>query len=471
MGIRQISETSPLRAAAVHGGLSFMAFAAIGAGVAGLIHMTGDPQDASPRVSLALFEAEPQAENIRLKSRFAEQEPLLLKAAAREEFPTIAVQRPMGPPTRAIIAPGEGTAKVLSVADSVAAPGNGSAGPAIVRINGQAVPQGMSLNSVQLGDPAPAAAPELEEAVAETPAETPAEVPELVTPLAPAPIAGLREKVNGRWLPRIAEDGRTPAEAYARPASPDPARPRIALVVGGLGINHRTTMEAIEELPADITLSFAPRTSSAGLDTQYYINKARADGHEVLIEVPMEPYEYGRHAPEPNTLLLEGSAEQNIDALYATLSKASGYIGVVNYQGAKYATGLEAVSPIVEALSERGLMIIEDGSLPNSAFADAARGRDVSYREAASVIDAEVNAGNIAEELARLEVEALANGSALGTGFAFPVTIDTILDWREELDAKGIQLVPASAVIGQARPAPVEAPAPAVIPSDGGKAG
>jgi|GEM_PF-179592 len=463
MGIRQISETSPLRAAAFHGGLSFMAFAALGAGMAGLVHIAGDQQDASPRVSLALFESEPPAENIRLKSRFAEQEPLVLTANEREEFPTIAVQRPMGPPMRAMITPGEGTAKVLTVADAVAAPGNGSAGAAIVRINGRDVPQGMSLNSVQVDGPAPA--------VEEASEETPAEVPEIVTPLAPAPIAGLREKVDGRWLPRVSEDGRTPAEAYARPANIDPEKPRIALVVGGLGINHRTTMEAIAELPADITLSFAPRVSNAGLDTQYYINKARADGHEVLIEVPMEPYEYGRHSPEPNTLKLEGPAEQNLDALYATLSKASGYVGVVNYQGAKYATELEAVSPIVEALAERGLMIVEDGSLPRSAFADAARGREASYREAASVIDAEVNASNIAEELARLEIEALAKGSSLGTGFAFPVTIDTILDWREDLDAKGIQLVPASAVIGTARPVPVAEPAPAAIPSDGGKAG
>jgi uncharacterized protein len=464
MGNRQTIETSPLRTAALHTGLSFAAFALAGGGLASLVHLTGDPTDASPRVSIALFDPEPPVENVRLKSRFVEQDSVPVLASVLPETPDLAVKRPMGPPTKAMLVPGEGTAKVLTVADAVAAPANGQPTASIVRINGQAVPQGMSLNRVELA--------------AKTSPDQEAPEAEVVTPLPPAPIAGLREKVNGQWLPRIAEDGRSPAEAYARPSNADPSAPRIALVVGGLGINHNTTLQAIRELPADITLSFAPRKSSWNYPTQYYIDRARADGHEVLIEVPMEPYEYGRKNPEPNTLRPDAPVKENISALNATLSKASGYIGIVNYQGAKYAAELEAVRPVVDALAARGLVIVEDGSLPRSAMADAARGRDVAFREAASVIDADVSAASITEELAGLEAEALVNGSALGTGFAFPVTIDTIVEWREGLSAKGITLVPASAVIGEAErtgtraadTGPETVPAPA-MPPDGGKAG
>src|SRR5437763_1565830 len=77
-------------------------------------------------------------------------------------------------------------------------------------------------------------------------------------------------------LPISAQDGRTPFQAYARPFASN-GRPRIALIIGGLGLNTRATRAAIETLAPQITLSFVPYDE--GL--QGWIDMARAHGHEV----------------------------------------------------------------------------------------------------------------------------------------------------------------------------------------------
>lgn len=465
MATRVKTDPSPLRTALVHGALSLSTFTVAGAALAGAVHVTGDANDASPRVTLAIFDDSRSNDALPLKSRFAERDTELVLASAKLDTSSLAIQRPDGPPQKAVMASSDGTAKILSVSDAVAGATVGQGAPEpVVRINGKAVPNGMSLGTLDSQTramPIPAGPTEMKE--------------EAPSPLAPAPIAGLRLKVGGRWLPQISPDGRSPADAYARPSSVGDDTPKVAIIIGGLGINHATTLQAIEDLPADITLSFAPRRSNRDLSPQYYIDRARADGHEVLLEVPMEPYEWGRRKPEPFTLKLDASTEDNLASLYATLSKASGYIGIVNYQGAKFATDLDTVSPIVDDLASRGLVLVEDGSLPRSTLDDAARGKSISYRKASSVIDAEITAEHIARELARLESEALETGSALGTGFAFPVTVDTVLEWRSRLEAKGIAIVPASAVIGASpsaeAAASTEPAATPALPADGGKAG
>ncbi|MGZ9114815.1 MAG: divergent polysaccharide deacetylase family protein, partial [Brevundimonas sp.] len=63
------------------------------------------------------------------------------------------------------------------------------------------------------------------------------------SPLPAAPLAGLSQPGPNGLLPTIATDGRVPAQAYARPFRSN-GRPRVALIVGGLGLNAVTTRAA-----------------------------------------------------------------------------------------------------------------------------------------------------------------------------------------------------------------------------------
>lgn len=257
-----------------------------------------------------------------------------------------------------------------------------------------------------------------------------------------APLPGMTEWSAQGSLPVIAEDGRKPFDVYKRPFSNPAGRPTISIVVGGLGLNRRVTQQAIDELPSEITLSFVPYTS--GL--QDWVDKARASGHEVMIELPMEPYDYPNNDTGPYTLLTSANAQENLRRTEWLLSRAVGYFGVTNYQGAKYATDTRAISPVFEVLHNRGLSFIHDGSAPRSVFETVAKTNELPFAEAARVIDSEPTGAAIDEKLLHLEAISLQRGYALGTGFGFPVTIDQLRDWSSTLESKGYLLAPASSL-------------------------
>jgi uncharacterized protein len=68
----------------------------------------------------------------------------------------------------------------------------------------------------------------------------------------------------------------------------------------------------------------------------------------------------------------------------------------------------------------------------------------MSFTVADRVVDFETTADAIDRELLQLEALALENGSAVGVGYAYPVTIEQLRIWTEGLKAKGYQLAPAS---------------------------
>ncbi len=282
---------------------------------------------------------------------------------------------------------------------------------------------------------------ELRVAVVETPEASAARAP--VRPLPRAPIAGLTERGPNGPLPIIAADGRTPAQAYARPFTRDANRPMVAIVIGGLGFNARATQQAIDELPPGVTLSFVPYVA----DLQTWIDRARARGHEVLLELPMEPFDPDADDTGPQALLSTASAQQNITRLELLLSRASGYFGVTNYQGARFATSAAASQPVVQALRRRGLVFISSGIGQRTALSVEAARAGLASTAADRIIDARREAEAIDEQLLNLEALALQNQSAIGAGFAYPVTMEQVSRWARDIETRGYQLAPASAVL------------------------
>ena len=254
------------------------------------------------------------------------------------------------------------------------------------------------------------------------------------SPLPAAPIAGLGQPGPDGVLPRIAADGRVPAQAYARPFVSN-GKPRIALIVGGLGLNAVTTRAAIERLPAEVTLSFVPYAE--GL--QGWIDLARAQGHEVMLEMPMEPTGYPNNDPGPYTLLANADAADIQAKMNWLLSRATGYFGVTNYLGDRFITSDAGVTAFMAVLRQRGVAFLDDGSMSRrpGAWARASANRVIDQQQSPTAILGQLNA---------LEALAKARGQALGTGFSYPVTVEAAARWTAGLDARGLQLAPASAL-------------------------
>jgi len=178
--------------------------------------------------------------------------------------------------------------------------------------------------------------------------------------LVKAPVAGLTRTSPYGAIPAKASDGRTAFKVYARPYEAVPNTKPVSLIIGGLGINQTLTQRAINELPAEITLSFAAHAPNL----QDQIDAARARGHEVLLEIPMESEEFDPAEPGADWALRVGSAaatqnKRNLDRL---LSRASGYFAVTNYNGGLFLQRSDNVVPMMTALEAAGVGFVFDES-------------------------------------------------------------------------------------------------------------
>jgi polysaccharide deacetylase 2 family uncharacterized protein YibQ len=252
----------------------------------------------------------------------------------------------------------------------------------------------------------------------------------------------LIEKTDNGPLPRIAADGTPPQRAYAAPAL-DNGRPRIAIVISGLGISAKMTAQALASLPPQVTLAFAPYAS----DVQRWVGEARREGHEVLVEVPMEPYDFPDSDPGPHTLRSGVGEDANTERLVWSLTRFTGYTGVTNLLGGRLMSDPDSLEPVLTYLSRRGLLFYDNGGANHSAAPDVAARTGVSFAQATATIDTIETAMEIDRELSELENAARAHGSASGAGFIRPITIERVAQWAQGLPGRGFVLVPASAIV------------------------
>lgn len=242
-------------------------------------------------------------------------------------------------------------------------------------------------------------------------------------------------------LPIRAADGRRPFDVYARPWS-GARGARVALVIGGLAVSQTGTQAAIAKLPPEVTLAFAPQGNSIGR----WMQVARQGGHEVIMQVPLEPFDYPNVNPGRNTLTVAATPDENLKNLRWALSRTTNYTGVMNYMGARFSADATAMGPLMAELGKRGLAYVDDGSSARSLAPELALKDGVPFVGGDTAIDAVQDRGAILKKLDGLEATARAKGFAVGIGSAFDLTVDTVSSWVTEAKKRGIEIVPISAV-------------------------
>ncbi|AZO11038.1 MULTISPECIES: divergent polysaccharide deacetylase family protein [unclassified Mesorhizobium] len=242
-------------------------------------------------------------------------------------------------------------------------------------------------------------------------------------------------------LPIRAADGRRPFDVYARPWS-GARGARVAIVIGGLAVSQTGTQAAIAKLPAEVTLAFAPQGNSIGR----WMQAARQGGHEIVMQIPLEPFDYPNVNPGRNTLTVTASPAENLKSLHWALSRTTNYTGIMNYMGARFSADAAAMGPFIAELGKRGLAYVDDGSSARSLASDLALKDGVPFVAGDMSIDAVQERGEILKKLDSLEATARAKGTAVGIGSAFDVTVDAVTSWIAEAKKRGIEIVPISAV-------------------------
>ena len=243
-------------------------------------------------------------------------------------------------------------------------------------------------------------------------------------------------------LPIVAGDGRKAWQVYARPFDKADRRPRIAIVISGLGQSAAETDAAIK-LPGAVTLAFSPYSP----DLPAWVEKARVAEHELMLTVPMEPSDFPQEDPGPYTLLTALTPKQNLDRLEWVLGRASGYVGLTNFMGSRFTTAPDSLRPIIEVLKGRGLLLLETRASSQSIVNGLADEFSLPHANDDRSFDADLSRAGIDRVLSELEQVARQKGSAIGTGSAYPVTLDRVALWSDTLATKNLVLAPISAMV------------------------
>ncbi len=236
--------------------------------------------------------------------------------------------------------------------------------------------------------------------------------------------------------PRIAPDGRLAARHYARTFVDEGDKPKIAILVAGLGLDPALTQAAIS-LPPEVSLAFAPYAKNL----PELAADARAKGHELLIEIPMESAGVDEQQLGPAALMNFRSQEDNRKRLDWILSRFEGFYGATNYLGGTFSANQSAMTNLLFALQGSGLAYVDDTGL--------ARGPAQSMAMIYGVPDFLLTpqSADFDGMLAQIEARARAKGRVMVKVYGTPQSLQQLQIWLEKLPAKDIVLAPSSALV------------------------
>ncbi|MGD9480614.1 divergent polysaccharide deacetylase family protein [Shinella sp. G-2] len=251
----------------------------------------------------------------------------------------------------------------------------------------------------------------------------------------------LLEDTSDGKIPVIGLDGTRPMDQYARPWS-GARGTRIAIVVGGLGLSQTGTQRAIRELPGEVTLAFA----ASGNSLPRWMQEARRNGHEILLQMPLEPFDYPQNDPGPFTLRTDAKEVQNLAELHRAMAKITNYTGIVNFMGGRFLSDADALEPVMRDVASRGLLFLDDGSTAQSLSGTLAGAIEAPHAFADLQLDADLSQASVLKKLDELERIARRNGTAIGIASAFDESVDAISKWCEEAQTRGIEIVGVAAL-------------------------
>ena len=229
-------------------------------------------------------------------------------------------------------------------------------------------------------------------------------------------------------------------ERFARAFDKSDKRPRIAVIVTGLGLSREASLRAVEELPPEVSLAFSPYAE----DLAPYLARARDKGHEILLAAPMEPADPRRRDAGPQALSVNHSEGATRQRFRLMLGRVNFHVGVVGDLGDRFARDPVAMRPVLEELAAKGLLYV-DNRLETPE--PGAIGNGVPMASVAIWLDRDLTGEAIDREIAAAEAEARRAGSVVVLARPYAVTLARLSSWVKALPEKGIAPAPVSAVV------------------------
>ena len=218
-------------------------------------------------------------------------------------------------------------------------------------------------------------------------------------------------------------------------------QPMIAIVIDDMGLDIKRSRRAID-LPAPVTLSWLPYASN--LPEQ--VSTARAEGHEQMVHIPMEP-ESAKENPGPGALLTGMEKKELRERIRKNLAAFDGYVGINNHMGSKFTQQAPQMAVVMEELKKRSLMFLDSRTAADSKAESVAVDHEVPATHRDVFLDDTATPEAVVKSLELLEGVARRRGMAVAIGHPKDVTLSALEKWIPEARAKGFQLVPITTIV------------------------
>lgn len=222
------------------------------------------------------------------------------------------------------------------------------------------------------------------------------------------------------------------AHSPEEPVAVDPGLPAVALVVTGLGLAAEPTRTALA-LPAPVALAFSPY----GRELDEILARAVAAGHEVYVELPVEPANAATADAGPLALRTAADGAANAARVREMVAGQAGLAGAVAEAGG-FASLPDRFVSAADVLAGRGLALLQLGG---SELAAPAEATSLPFAVADGPLDSELDPVAIDRALEALEERARATGFAIGFVRPYPLSLERIARWAAGLPASGLNLV------------------------------
>jgi polysaccharide deacetylase 2 family uncharacterized protein YibQ len=299
--------------------------------------------------------------------------------------------------------------------------------------------------------PAVAAPPAAPDPVANPPAPLdpsppapPAKPPlALALPTEPPPALPYEEPDVAPVAPRMEQVPLEPVAppAIRRPLAPERLEgPTVAIVIDDMGYSDQAVRRLIAA-QKPLTLAFLPFSASV----QGPARSAVAAGLEVIVHLPMEPV--GHENPGPDAIRVGMSGAAIRERVDAALAAVPGAVGLNNHMGSKATADPATIRPVMAELASRGLYFLDSRTTGRSHAQAAALvagvpaiGRDV-------FLDNDPSPAAVTRQLQVLERRARSHGYAVAIGHPHAGTLQALLQWLPQAEARGIRLTTLSHLV------------------------
>ena len=221
---------------------------------------------------------------------------------------------------------------------------------------------------------------------------------------------------------------------------------RLAIVIDDMGVAAENSEEALS-LPATVTFAFLPY----GDATQTLIQTAHAQGHEVILHLPMQPKLTAAGTmpnPGPNALMLTDTPQTIARKTAGNIAALKPYItGVNNHMGSAFSEWPAGLRAAFEVIAAENLYYLDSLTTAQSAVPIAATGLNLPILTRHVFLDHSQQPADIFMALSKAVRWADTHGSAIAIGHPHPQTLAILSHWLPTLQNSPIELVPLRALL------------------------